>query len=171
MECRIIMVTGGQRSGKSEFAEAMALGLAENPVYLATSAVADDKEFQERVRIHQQRRGPRWTTVEEPLHVGSAAPDRSVVLVDCVTLWATNVFFSSGEDVGGALAVISAEIDELKRKSSTFIFVTNEIGLGGISENSLQRRFTDLQGRVNQLIASLADEVYLIVSGIPVKIK
>lgn len=171
MECKIIMVTGGQRCGKSEFAEAMALRLAENPVYLATSVVTDDEEFQERVRLHRQRRGVRWTTVEEQVQVGSVAPDDRVVLVDCVTLWATNVFFSCGEDVSQALTLITAEIDRLRSKSSTFIFVTNEIGLGGVSENAMRRRFTDLQGRVNQLIATLAEEVYLIVSGIPVKIK
>lgn len=171
MNSKIIMVTGGQRCGKSEFAENMALELADVPVYLATSAVENDEDFRERVKIHRERRGPRWITVEEPLNVGAAVPDGKVVLVDCVTLWATNVFFASGENVTRTIEQIFSQLSLITDKESTVIFVTNEIGLGGVSENALQRRFTDVQGRVNQKIASMSEAVYLIISGLPVKIK
>ena len=94
-----------------------------------------------------------------------------VVVVDCVTLWCTNFFFDLNSDVQAALSAVKLEFDKLVAQEATFIFVTNEIGLGGVSDNQLQRRFTDLQGWVNQYIASRAEDVYLMVSGISVKIK
>lgn len=167
----IIMVTGGQRSGKSLFAEKLALSLSDRPVYLATAQVCDD-DFRHRVDVHQARRGPQWTTIEEPLHVDEAGvKDGDVVVFDCLTLWATNWFFQSGEDVDAALAEMRPRLDSLFDSGAAIVFVTNEIGLGGISENALQRRFTDLQGAINQYVASRADEVHLIVSGIDVRIK
>ncbi len=93
------------------------------------------------------------------------------MVFDCVTLWATNWFFASGENVGTALDEMTTRLDALGRTGATLIMVTNEIGLGGVSENALQRRFTDLQGSINQYVAAKADEVHLIVSGIDVKIK
>ena len=136
---RIILITGGQRSGKSQKAEDLALSLSDNPVYLATAHIWDD-EFRERVRRHQERRGPQWTNIEEELYLSRHNLAGRVVVIDCVTLWLTNFF-------------------------------TNEIGLGGVSENALQRKFTDLQGWMNQYIAAKADEVILMVSGIEMKIK
>ena len=101
-----------------------------------------------------------------------------VVLIDCVTLWATNFLFDSREDfedssrsVDDVLTQMKEEFDRFTSQDATFIFVTNEIGLGGVSDNIIQRRFTDLQGWLNQYIASKADEVYLMVSGIKVRIK
>lgn len=167
----IIMITGGQRSGKSLFAERMALSLSERPVYLATAQVFDD-DFRRRVDVHQARRGPQWLTIEEPLRVDElGVGEGDVVVFDCLTLLASNWFFSCGEDVGRALAEICARLDALFASGATLLMVTNEIGLGGISENAMQRRFTDLQGAVNQYVASRADEVHLIVSGIDVRIK
>ena len=166
---RIILITGGQRSGKSEKAEQLALTLSKNPVYLATAHIWDD-EFRERVRRHQERRGPQWTNIEEEHVLSRHDFSGRVVLVDCLTLWTTN-FFCEAEEVDVVLDKLKQEFDRLVSQNATFIFVTNEIGSGGVSANAVQRRFTDLLGWFNQYVASKADEVILMVSGISVKIK
>ena len=166
---KVILITGGQRSGKSGHAERLALSLTDSPVYLATAHIWDD-EFRERVRRHQERRGPQWTNIEEERHLSRHDLTGRVVVVDCITLWLTNFFFDNN-DVDQTLKAAKDEFDRLTLQDATFIFVTNEIGLGGVSENALQRRFTDLEGWMNQHIAQQADEVILMVSGIPVKIK
>ena len=166
----IIMITGGQRSGKSEEAERRALQLSDNPVYMATAKVLDD-EFRERVRRHQERRGPQWTNIEEEVTLSRHHIEGRVVLIDCVTLWLTNIFFQNGEDTDRALDAAKMEFDRFTAQDATFLFVTNEIGMGGTSDNAIQRKFTDLQGWMNQYAAASADEVILMVSGIPVKIK
>lgn len=195
---KIILVTGGQRSGKSTYAERLALEMAagEQAVYMATSRIWDE-EFAHRVQLHKERRGPQWINLEEEKYLGRHNVAGRVVLVDCVTLWSTNFFFdisdnplphSSGSDAANitmdaaqaqesatvveqALQQIKGEFEKFTSQDATFIFVTNEIGLGGVSENKVQRQFTDLLGWLNQYIASKADEVVLMVSGIPVKIK
>ena len=165
----MILITGGQRSGKSAHAEQLALSLAPNPVYLATAHIWDD-EFRERVRRHQERRGPQWTNIEEEKLLSQHDVTGRVVVIDCVTLWLTNYFFENS-DVEKTLEAVKSEFDRFTAQDATFIFVTNEIGSGGVSENALQRQFTDLEGWMNQYIASKADEVILMVSGIAVKIK
>ena len=167
---RLIMITGGQRSGKSEKAEQLALSLSANPVYVATAKVWDD-EFRQRVRRHQERRGPEWTNIEEEVMLSRHNVEGRVVLVDCVTLWLTNLFFQNGENVNRTLETAKEEFNRFTQQDATFIFVTNEIGLGGVSDNVVQRKFTDLQGLMNQYIAQRADEVLLMVSGIEVKVK
>ena len=147
----------------------MALSLADRPVYLATAHVWDE-EFRERVRKHQERRGPQWTNIEEERWLSRHDVTGRVVVIDCVTLWLTNFFFDT-QDVDAALDTAKAEFDRLTQQEATFIFVTNEIGSGGVSDNAVQRRFTDLEGWMNQYIAEQADEVILMVSGIAVKIK
>ena len=166
---KIILITGGQRSGKSRQAEEMALSLADNPVYVATAHIWDD-EFRERVRKHQERRGPQWTNIEEEKYLSQHDLTGRVAVIDCVTLWLTNFFFESS-DVDQTLETVKAEFDRFTAHDATYIFVTNEIGCGGVSENVIQRKFTDLEGWMNQYIASIADEVILMVSGIPVKVK
>ena len=166
---RIILITGGQRSGKSQKAEDLALSLSNNPVYLATAHIWDD-EFRERVRRHQERRGPQWTNIEEELYLSRHNLAGRVVVIDCVTLWLTN-FLSGIDSVDAILAAAQKEFDAFTQPDATYIFVTNEIGLGGVSENALQRKFTDLQDWMNQYIAAKADEVILMVSGIPMKVK
>lgn len=167
---RIILITGGQRSGKSSKAESLALSLSDHPVYVATAHIWND-EFRERVRKHQMRRGPQWTNIEEETQLSRHDMTGRVVVIDCVTLWLTNFFFASDSDTDLSLERAKAEFDQFTAPDATYIFVTNEIGSGGVSGNAVQRKFTDLQGWMNQYIASKADEVILMVSGIAVKIK
>ena len=169
---RIILITGGQRSGKSSKAEELALSLSDHPAYLATAHIWDD-EFKERVRIHQERRGPQWTNIEEEIHLSRHNLTGRVVVIDCVTLWLTNFISieNSTLNIEHYLDMAKAEFDKFTEPDATYIFVTNEIGSGGVSENALQRKFTDLQGWMNQYIALKADEVILMVSGIAVKVK
>ncbi len=167
---QIILITGGARSGKSSYAERRALQLAPNPIYMATAHVWDE-EFRQRVVRHQQARGPEWTNVEEERYLSHHRVEGRVVLIDCVTLWCTNFFFQTQGDVEWSLEALKQEFDRFTQQEATFLFVTNEIGMGGTSENELQRKFTDLQGWMNQYIASRADEVVMMVCGIPMKVK
>lgn len=167
---QIILITGGARSGKSKHAEKLALTLSDNPVYLATARIWDD-EFKQRVLRHQRDRGPEWTNLEEEKWLSSHSLTNRVVLIDCVTLWCTNFFFDLQADVDKTLQAVKEEFDKLVSQEATFIFVTNEIGMGATSENEIQRKFTDLQGWVNQYIAARADKVVLMVSGIPINVK
>lgn len=166
---KVILITGGARSGKSRYAEELALSLSKSPVYIATAHVWDE-EFRERVKKHQERRGPEWTNIEEEMLLSRHDLTGRVAVIDCVTLWCTNYFFQMHE-VDTALEALKAEFDKFTAKDATYIFVTNEIGMGGVSDNAVQRKFTDLQGWINQYVASKADEVILMVSGIPVKVK
>lgn len=143
---------------------------------MATAHVWDD-EFRLRVKNHQQRRGPQWTNIEEEKHLSRHDIGGRVVVIDCITLWCTNFFFNRSKaeweqpSVDEALEAVKAEFNRFTTQDATFIFVTNEIGSGGVSDNAIQRRFTDLEGWMNQYVASQADEVVLMVSGIPVRIK
>lgn len=173
---RIFLITGGQRSGKSAYAERLALSLAKHPVYVATAHVWDE-EFRRRVEAHQQRRGPQWVNIEEEQWLGDHDINGCVAVIDCLTLWCTNFFFHPDRNdaeqptIDEALSAVKAEFDRFTSQDATFIFVTNEIGCGGVSDNAVQRRFTDLLGWMNQYVASQADTVVLMVSGIPVTIK
>jgi len=166
---KIILITGGARSGKSQYAEQLALQLSPNPVYVATAHVWDD-EFRLRVKKHQERRGPEWTNIEEEKLLSRHDLSGRVAVIDCITLWCTNFFFEL-QDVSAALDVLKAEFDRFTAPDATYIFVTNEIGMGGVSDNAVQRKFTDLQGWMNQYVAAQADEVVLMVSGIAIKVK
>ena len=163
------MITGGQRSGKSKKAEELALSLSDNPVYVATAHIWDE-EFRERVKRHQERRGPQWTNIEEEKFLSRHDLTGRVAVIDCVTLWLTNFFFENN-NVDETLTAVKEEFERFTKNDATYIFVTNEIGSGGVSDNAVQRQFTDLEGWMNQYIASRADEVILMVSGIAVKIK
>lgn len=173
---RIILITGGQRSGKSSYAEKLALSLSESPVYIATAHIWDE-EFRLRVAKHKERRGSQWTNIEEEKYLSKHYIYNKVAVIDCITLWCTNFFFDREADNGRqpsveeALSEIKEEFDRFTSQDATFIFVTNEIGSGGVSENAVQRRFTDMLGWMNQFVASRADEVILMVSGIAVNIK
>lgn len=173
---RIIMITGGQRSGKSMYAEQLALSMSATPVYIATAHVWDE-EFKQRILRHQERRGMAWSNIEEEKYLSRHNIYNKVAVIDCITLWCTNFFYNQHAtteqqpNVDEALEALKAEFDKFIAQEAVFIFVTNEIGSGGVSRNIVQRRFTDLEGWMNQYVASKADEVILMVSGIPVKIK
>jgi adenosylcobinamide kinase/adenosylcobinamide-phosphate guanylyltransferase len=166
----ITMVTGGQRSGKSGYAQRKALELSESPVYVATARVWDD-EFRQRVERHKADRGPQWTNIEEKKYISSHELSGRVVVVDCVTLWATNFFFDNDSNVDKSLTEMKEELDKISKIDAKFIFVTNEIGLGGVSPDQIQRKFTDLQGWFNQYLAQKANSVIMMISGIPMTLK
>ena len=166
----IHLITGGERSGKSTYAESEALRLSGQPIYLATARVWDE-EFRQRILRHQERRGPEWTNIEEDIRPSKHDFTGRVVLIDCITLWATNYFFDMQQDVDQALKALKKEFDTLVQQDATFIFVTNELGMGGMSESRTQRLFTQLQGWMNQYVAARADRVTLMVSGLPLTVK
>lgn len=167
---QITFITGGQRSGKSRYAQELALSLTENPVYLATSRVWDD-EHRQRIERHKRDRSAVWTNLEEEKQLSRHSLSGRVVVVDCVTLWATNFFFDNDGEVERSLDELKAEFECFTAQEAHFLFVSNEVGLGGVSPDEVQRRFTDLQGWLNQYIASRADRVVLMASGIPITIK
>ncbi len=170
MKKRLIVVTGGQRSGKSGYAQQRAFSLDKYPVYLATARIWDE-EFRQRVERHRRDRGAEWTNIEEEKYLSRHDLTGRTVVVDCITLWGTNFFFDNQSDVPASLAQMKEEFDRFTAQEACFLLITNEIGMGGTSPDELQRKFTDLQGWFNQYIASRADEVILMVSGIPVCIK
>lgn len=167
----IYLITGGERSGKSSYAQNLALQLSHSPLYIAT-ARKWDADFQNRIDRHQQERDERWTNIEEEKHLSKIDFSGKVALIDCVTLWLTNFFVDHKNDVDLSLEEAKKEFLLIaNQKNATLIIVTNEIGMGVHAETHIGRKFTELQGWMNQFLASNADEVVLMVSGIPVKIK
>jgi adenosylcobinamide kinase/adenosylcobinamide-phosphate guanylyltransferase len=166
----IHLITGGQRSGKSLFAEEQALSINDHPFYLATSRIWDENH-RKRIEIHKQRRGNQWTTIEEEKYLSQHDFTGKLVLLDCITLWLNNFFFDNGEDDQKSMDEAMQELDKLFNQDCDWIIVTNELGLGGHPGNKMAMRFNDLQGSINQYIAKKADRVTLIISGIPLDIK
>ncbi len=173
-----IFITGGARSGKSKYAEDLAGELGGKVIYLAT-AQALDIEMKERIRKHRQRRPENWTTVEEPLDVTRVIAEcqrGTTVLLDCLTLYLSNLFFKyEFLSVDCQEQTINNHIIELadivKQSNANIIIVSNELGWGVVPENNLARRFRDLAGMANQTIAAICDEVYFLISGLPVRVK
>ncbi|WP_299922158.1 bifunctional adenosylcobinamide kinase/adenosylcobinamide-phosphate guanylyltransferase [uncultured Pelagimonas sp.] len=168
-----ILVTGGARSGKSVIAERvterLAVKLQAGPIYIAT-AQAFDSEMEARIKTHQDRRGPEWRTVGEPLDLVRALGDtdgQGPRLVDCLTLWVSNLMHHDQNCAQKADAL--AEI--IRSQKAPVVLVTNEVGAGIVPENALARKFRDEAGRVNQIIAEACDELYLAVAGYPMKVK
>ncbi len=166
----IIFITGGARSGKSRYAQDLACSMTENPVYIATARHWDE-EFDMRIERHRNDRDERWTTVEEETLVSKVPIEGKVVVIDCVTLWLTNFFTESGNDIETSLSLFKNEIDLLSEKQATIIIISNELGMGIHAETEIGRRFTDLQGWANQYVAEKASKVIFMVSGIPMLIK
>lgn len=167
----IYLVTGGERSGKSSYAQKLALELSDSPIYVAT-ARKWDSDFQNRIDRHQQERDERWTNVEEEKYLSKIDFSEKTALIDCVTLWLTNFFVDHKNDVHLSLEEAKKEFLAIaKHQNTTIIIVTNEIGMGVHAETHIGRKFVELQGWMNQFLAENADEVVLMVSGIPVKIK
>ena len=165
----ITFILGGAGSGKSAFAEQLAAASAQ-PIYLATAA-ALDAEMQQRIAAHQQRRSSKWQTIEEPLELATAIGIHTctdaIVLVDCLTLWLSNLL-TAGRDVGAATEAL---VTALQEAAGPVILVSNEIGLGIVPEHKLAREFRDHSGRLHQAIAAVAQQVYFIVAGLPVTVK
>ena len=166
----IIYISGGARSGKSSYAQKRALEKSTNPVYVATARIWDD-DFAKRVARHKAERGPEWTSLECEQNVHLLPLENHVVVIDCVTLWLTNLFMHDHEDIEKTLAAFKVEIDAILKLNGTFIIISNEIGMGIHAETELGRKFTDLQGWANQYVASKADEAVLMVSGLPLILK
>lgn len=166
----IIFVTGGARSGKSRYAQELALQLSPSPTYVATARKWDG-DFQDRIRRHQNDRDERWTSIEEEKQISKLDLAGKVTVIDCVTLWLTNFFIDNKYDIDLCLAECKQEIQQLQQQAGTFIIISNEIGMGVHAETEIGRKFTDLQGWVNQFIAAQARRVVFMVSGIPMVIK
>jgi adenosylcobinamide kinase/adenosylcobinamide-phosphate guanylyltransferase len=166
----IIFITGGARSGKSRYAQQLALQWSNSPVYVATARHWDD-DFEKRIQRHQSERDERWTSIEEEKHISGLSFSGKVVVVDCVTLWLTNFFTDTKYDVDASLQQGKLEIDQLDTANNTYIIISNELGMGMHADTEIGRKFTDLQGWMNQYIAQKANKVVFMVSGIPLTIK
>lgn len=182
----IILVTGGARSGKSSFAESLCIKQNNKTAYIATSVAFDD-EMKNRVKKHQESRPKSWKTYEIYKDIYSIVEElnknHDTVIMDCVTLMVNNLMFTQGIEVDEATSEqlnelenyireqITKLLEAVKKTNLYFVIVTNEIGMGIVPENKLSRIYGDFVGRANQLIASYSNEVYFVVSGIPMKVK
>ncbi len=171
MPAQHILVLGGARSGKTGFAERLAMRLGESPLYLATAEVLDP-EMRDRVATHRRQRQGRFATLEEPLEVtnaiASAAKEHDVILVDCLTLWITNML-SAGADVAGQVEELAAALPDIHR--TRVILVSNEVGLGIVPDNPLARTFRDLAGAAHQRLGEICSDVYFVAAGLPLTLK
>ncbi|WP_224983751.1 bifunctional adenosylcobinamide kinase/adenosylcobinamide-phosphate guanylyltransferase [Geomonas agri] len=171
---KVVLVTGGARSGKSRCAEGLADTYAPLRGYLATGEPGD-AEMADRITRHQGRRGSEWQTVEEPLDVAEAIRTHegrfNVMLLDCVTLWISNLMFRRPGGAAEALAEVKGFAGSFASLNTPLIIVTNEVGMGIVPEHALSRAFRDLAGEANELIAAAADEVYVTISGLPLRLK
>lgn len=166
----IYYITGGERSGKSGYAQQMAENLSATPFYLATARIWDE-DFNNRVKKHQSDRDERWTTIEEEKEISKVIPAKSVIVIDCVTLWLTNLYIDLDNNVEEALAFAKNEINKLALLDSDIIIISNEIGMGVHAQSHMARKFTELQGWVNQHIAKKATNAVFMVSGLTLTLK
>jgi adenosylcobinamide kinase/adenosylcobinamide-phosphate guanylyltransferase len=170
---RVIFITGGARSGKSRLAEELAERFGGPLAYIATCEPRD-AEMKERIARHRQRRGPAWQTMEEPFALADAVSRHdggfNGMLVDCITLWLTNLLLKSS-DPRKVLDDVRAFIALFPALQTPLLLVSSEVGMGIVPENSLARTFRDLAGEANELLAKAADEVYVMFSGLPLKLK
>ncbi|MGR3550640.1 bifunctional adenosylcobinamide kinase/adenosylcobinamide-phosphate guanylyltransferase [Pseudooceanicola sp.] len=165
MASPLTFILGGAASGKSHFAEQVVLSQGEHPLYIAT-AQAYDAEMQAKIDAHVASRGPRWTTVEAPLDLAEAlanAPTDRNILIDCMTLWLTNLMIAGHDLEQSREALMSA----LSARRGPVTLVSNEVGQGIVPDNALARRFRDAQGRLNIRLAAEADCVVQVVAGLP----
>jgi adenosylcobinamide kinase / adenosylcobinamide-phosphate guanylyltransferase len=166
----IYYITGGQRSGKSSFAQKLALQLTTEPIYLATARVWDE-DFEKRIQRHQSDRDDRWTNIEQEKHLSQLDLENKVVVMDCVTLWLTNFFTDNQYQVDISLEQAKAEFEQFIQQNFTLIVISNELGMGLHAETEIGRKFTDLQGWMNQYIAHKADKAFFMVSGLAMPLK
>ena len=179
-----ILIIGGARSGKSHFAQELALKLGKPVLFVATAAALDE-EMQHRIEEHQRVRPATWGTLEVTINVGSQISKKiggaQMVIVDCITLLVNNIFSQYSDQTAEQISVslieerVTNEISELvecmNRVDASFIIVTNEVGAGLVPANRVGRLYRDLLGKANQMLAQHADEIYLLVAGLPIKIK
>ena len=184
MKSQIILCSGGARSGKSEFAERLALATVGRKAYVATGQ-AFDEEMIDRIKKHQERRGEIWNNFEVPLHLDkewqNISQTADVILIDCLTMFTTNHMMAHGsiqgqQDANQLEATVLTELETLLAsikscEGKTVIFVTNEIGLGIVPDNKLARYFRDIAGRVNRTVATAADKLFLTISGVTIELK
>ncbi len=167
---RTTLILGGARSGKSAYAEKLALKAHLHPVYIATAQAHDD-EMRTRIAEHQNRRANTWTTIEEPLDLCKALRDHAaptnVILVDCLTLWLSNLMMAEKNIDDETSKLVSL----MREPAGSVILVSNEVGMGLVPETALGRDFRDHQGRLNQRIADAADSVEFIAAGYPLTLK
>lgn len=165
-----LLVLGGARSGKSRYAQVRAESLTGNLVYLAT-AQAFDHEMRERIDLHRADRGSRWSTVEAPMELAAAlkaySTPETVVLVDCLTLWASNLMLAECDTVAATEGLVRS----LSAARGPVILVANEVGLGIVPDNAIARRFRDVAGRINQEVAGVVDEAIMMIAGLPLVLK
>ena len=175
---KLILITGGARSGKSAYALSIAEEISDKRIFVATCPYLDS-EMAERVRRHtEERRGRGWETIEEEIELAHLFPkrvqDMDVVLIDCITLWVNNILYRSGEENVDDFTIknqCSLLIDKISEYPGVVICVTNEVGMGIVPENELARKYRDLVGTCNQVLGKFADEVTLVSCGIPLLIK
>lgn len=168
---RVVLVLGGARSGKSDYAERLVADASVERIYLAT-AQSGDAEMEARITAHRTRRGPGWITLEEPLEVVNCLLDRggvgaAPILIDCLTLWLANLM-AAGRDIGFETERLVAA---LARVEVPVVLVANEVGLGIVPENAVARSFRDQAGRLNQRLATVAERVVFIAAGLPLALK
>jgi len=167
---RTLLVLGGARSGKSRHAQCRAEAEASELVYVATGQPFDD-EMADRIARHRADRGPRWRTVEAPLElaavIGAESRPDTVLLVDCLTLWASNLIFAERDIVADTFALVGA----IGAARGPLILVSNEVGLGIVPDNALARRFRDVAGTINQAVAAAVDEAVFVAAGLPIRLK
>lgn len=166
----IYYITGGERSGKSSYAQQLAEYMSDTLFYLATSRIWDE-DFSKRVKRHKSERDERWTTIEEEKNISKVIPKDAVIVIDCVTLWLTNLYLDFDNDIEKSLEFAKQEILNISKITSKIIIISNEIGMGVHAQTHMARKFTELQGWVNQFIAKNADEAIFMVSGLPLKLK
>ena len=184
MKSQIILCSGGARSGKSEFAERLALATEGRKAYVATGQAFDEGMI-DRIKKHQERRGEIWNNFEVPLHLAkewqNISQTADVILIDCLTMFTTNHMMAHGsiqgqQDANQLEATVLTELETLLAsikscEGKTVIFVTNEIGLGIVPDNKLARYFRDIAGRVNRTVAMAADKLFLTISGVTIELK
>ncbi|MFC1916625.1 bifunctional adenosylcobinamide kinase/adenosylcobinamide-phosphate guanylyltransferase [Chloroflexota bacterium] len=181
---KIILITGGARSGKSHFAQELAPRLGE-PVLFVATAVAGDEEMKHRIEEHQKTRPATWSTLEATIHIGNQVSQKiggaQAVIVDCITLLVSNILGEYSDQAGEQIDTpfierkvineISELVECINHLDASFIMVTNEVGMGLVPANKIGRVYRDLLGKANQMLAERADEIYLMVAGLPVKIE
>ncbi|WP_136481862.1 bifunctional adenosylcobinamide kinase/adenosylcobinamide-phosphate guanylyltransferase [Cognatitamlana onchidii] len=166
----IYYITGGERSGKSSYAQDLALSLSSSPKYIATSRIWDE-DHKKRIDKHIADRDERWTSIEEEKNLASVIKPDDVVVIDCVTLWLTNFYLDHDYNIDTCLELAKNEFDKLLNIKAKIIIISNEIGMGVHAQTKIGRKFTELQGWMNQHIAKHANKATLMVSGLPLALK